>query len=346
MTTYLGKSCSFGLPRVPFVNCCQFMYLVISLLVLRAGCRIWLYQFLIIAYLFTLIFSSSCAIALMCSSSAILFYEPRHDKTNKMSVRPAKTQISLGIRPVWSEFSLCAQWVAKVSSCGQRRLWSDWADAQADLSLRWAHTHFVGFVMSRLILFLHLFSISGSTWKVILDQFYTSIFLGYSSLKSLLLVNIIYSPWMVRRFPMISKSCFKFFIWAIVAVLFYLSYFFCQMFNTPTVLLLLMIVDISFIYMFTSAWFTDKRKVVKFLATIASLPIGRTKSSLWMNSCQSTIWTRLRRIQLLLQVSLSVQYMFLYFQPYACCCRLLCLLLPWVLSDLLVSFFCCGSFCF
>ena len=30
MTTYLGKSCSFCLPRVPFVNCRQFMYLVIS----------------------------------------------------------------------------------------------------------------------------------------------------------------------------------------------------------------------------------------------------------------------------------------------------------------------------
>ena len=27
-------------------------------------------------------------------------YVPRHDKTNKVSVRPAKTQISLGIRPV------------------------------------------------------------------------------------------------------------------------------------------------------------------------------------------------------------------------------------------------------
>ena len=26
MTTCLGKSCSFGLPRMPFVNCCQFMY--------------------------------------------------------------------------------------------------------------------------------------------------------------------------------------------------------------------------------------------------------------------------------------------------------------------------------
>ena len=54
MTTYLGKSCSFCLPRVPFVNCRQFMYLVISLLVLRAGYGIKLYQFLIIAYLFTL----------------------------------------------------------------------------------------------------------------------------------------------------------------------------------------------------------------------------------------------------------------------------------------------------
>ena len=53
MTTCLGKSCSFGLPRVPFVNCCQFMYLVISLLVLRAACGIWLYQFLIIDYPFT-----------------------------------------------------------------------------------------------------------------------------------------------------------------------------------------------------------------------------------------------------------------------------------------------------
>ena len=27
-------------------------------------------------------------------------HEPRHDKTNKVSVRPAKTQISLGNRPV------------------------------------------------------------------------------------------------------------------------------------------------------------------------------------------------------------------------------------------------------
>ena len=45
MSTCLGKSCAFGLPRVSFVNCCQFMYLVISLLEMRAGYGIWLYQF-------------------------------------------------------------------------------------------------------------------------------------------------------------------------------------------------------------------------------------------------------------------------------------------------------------
>ena len=37
-------------------------------------------------------------------------------KPTKWHVRPAKTQISLGIRPVWSESSLRAQWVAKNTS--------------------------------------------------------------------------------------------------------------------------------------------------------------------------------------------------------------------------------------
>ena len=72
-----------------------------------------------------------------------------HDKTNKMSVRPAKTRISLGIRPVWSFFPVHMKkpWVLSYPLSTQRRLWSDWADAQADLS--W---HFVGFVMRWLIL--------------------------------------------------------------------------------------------------------------------------------------------------------------------------------------------------
>ena len=32
--------------------------------------------------------------------------EPPHDKTNNVAVRQAKTQISLGIRPVWSVFAV------------------------------------------------------------------------------------------------------------------------------------------------------------------------------------------------------------------------------------------------
>ena len=58
-------------------------------------------------------------------------------KPTKWSVRPAKTQIC----PVWSEYSLSA-W-RKLGSLATRwahsKDWSDWADAQADLSLHWAH---------------------------------------------------------------------------------------------------------------------------------------------------------------------------------------------------------------
>ena len=80
-------------------------------------------------------------------------FELWHDKTNKISVCPAKTQISLGIHPVWLEFAVRMKkpWVLSYPLSTQQRLWSDWADAQADLSLHWAHTHFVGFVTSRLI---------------------------------------------------------------------------------------------------------------------------------------------------------------------------------------------------
>ena len=97
-------------------------------------------------------------------------------KPTKWHVRPAKTPISLGIRPVWSESSLSA-WRKRGSLATNRvhrPVWSEsslatWgkrgslatnrahsqnrsglADAQADLSLRLAHSHFVGFDMRRL----------------------------------------------------------------------------------------------------------------------------------------------------------------------------------------------------
>ena len=48
-------------------------------------------------------------------------------------------------------------WVLSYPLNAQRRLWSDWANAQADLSLRWAHSHLVGFVVRWLILRIQVY---------------------------------------------------------------------------------------------------------------------------------------------------------------------------------------------
>ena len=53
--------------------------------------------------------------------------EPPHDKTNKMTVHPAKTQVSLGIRPVRSVFAVRMKkaWVFSYPLSVQQRLCSD-----------------------------------------------------------------------------------------------------------------------------------------------------------------------------------------------------------------------------
>ena len=78
-------------------------------------------------------------------------YEPEHDKTNWL-VRAAKTQISLGLAQIIGVFAVRMKkpWVLSYSLIAQRRLWSDWADARANLSLRWAHRSFC-FVVLRFI---------------------------------------------------------------------------------------------------------------------------------------------------------------------------------------------------
>ena len=78
-------------------------------------------------------------------------YEPRHDKTNKMAVCPAKTQISLGTRPVWSESSLSA-W---------RKLGS--------VTIHWARMPRLSWVFAGRTLILLVLSCRGSTML----RFYT-----------------------------------------------------------------------------------------------------------------------------------------------------------------------------
>ena len=96
-------------------------------------------------------------------------YEQPHDKTNKMTGRPAKTQISQGIRPVWSAFSLSA-WRKLGLFC-----LPFWVLSYPWLATHWAHSedydqtvriprliwvfaghpgHIVGFIVQRLKYFL------------------------------------------------------------------------------------------------------------------------------------------------------------------------------------------------
>ena len=68
-------------------------------------------------------------------------------KPTKWHVHPVKTQTSPGIHPVWSVSAVHMKkpWVLSFPLSAQRRLCSDWADSQADLSLRWAHKSFCWF---------------------------------------------------------------------------------------------------------------------------------------------------------------------------------------------------------
>ena len=69
---------------------------------------------------------------------------------------PSEDSDQPGHPPVWSESSLSA-W-RKLRSLdthwAHSELWSEGASTQSDQSLRWAHSHFVCFVMSRLIFVL------------------------------------------------------------------------------------------------------------------------------------------------------------------------------------------------
>ena len=105
----------------------------------------------------------------------IAIYVPPHDKTNKMACAPAKTQISLGIRPVWSVFTVRMKkvWVLSYPLSAQRRLWSDWADAQADLSLRWRTCHLLVLPWGGSYLNLHtrIRAVRPSTCNVVRNAF-------------------------------------------------------------------------------------------------------------------------------------------------------------------------------
>ena len=81
-------------------------------------------------------------------------FEPHHDRTNKMTCAPSEDSDQPGHLPSLIRVFTVHMKKALVLSyplSTQRRLWSDWADAQADLRLHWVHRSFCWFVMRRLI---------------------------------------------------------------------------------------------------------------------------------------------------------------------------------------------------
>ena len=97
-------------------------------------------------------------------------FEPEHDKPNKIICAPSEDSDQPGHPPsltrVFAVRSMSGQG-PKMSSCGQWKLWSDMADTQADLSLRWAHTSFCLFCCAVTHLFVFTCDvITGITnWK-------------------------------------------------------------------------------------------------------------------------------------------------------------------------------------
>ena len=75
-------------------------------------------------------------------------FQPPHDKTNNMVRAPSDNSDQPEHPPsLIRVFSVRMKkpWVLSYPSSAQRRLWSDWADTQAELSLRWARMPFCWF---------------------------------------------------------------------------------------------------------------------------------------------------------------------------------------------------------
>ena len=119
---------------------------------------------LIVMYLFQI--QVFCPIILPgdgLSSEISVTFAPPHDKTNKMVCASREDSDQPGHPPsLIKVFAVRMKkpWVLSYPMSAHRILWSDWIDAQADLSLRWAHS-LVGFVM-RMSLCLRYCSMYGS----------------------------------------------------------------------------------------------------------------------------------------------------------------------------------------
>ena len=132
-------------------------------------------------------------------------------KPTKSPVRPAKTQISLGIRPVWSESSLCSQWEVK----DQRFLHADSKDSDQTgwmPRLIWVFAgrtgHFVGFVMRQLIWICSCLILTSSFTKSVRSHLccITACFLFQNSRNRVPIIHVVDHMSHIMRKP-VSALC-------------------------------------------------------------------------------------------------------------------------------------------
>ena len=106
--------------------------------------------------------------------------------------------------------------------CAQRILRSAWASVQTDLSLGWAHIHFVGFVMRRLI-----YQTPQQRWlPVSLTSGITAGTEGMQLLRSLLIRNFFYNVCFGAATGRNKKHCVQIFRTRTFTVFFFFFFFF------------------------------------------------------------------------------------------------------------------------
>ena len=150
-----------------------------------------------------------------------LTFELRHDKTNKMDVRPAKTQISLGIRPVWSVFAVCMKKAWSLATLWAQSEDSDQTGQMPRLMWVFAgHTyHFVGVVMMRLVY-----------PKQFLQPYFMTRFVSWeiqSQFQSFFCLKELFSSHLDMY---IFLKLILFFIWGLFGIFYYYYYFLIEHF--------------------------------------------------------------------------------------------------------------------
>ena len=133
--------------------------------------------------------------------------KPPHDKTSKMACALSNDSDQPGHPPsLIRVFAVRMKkaWVLSYPLSARRRLWSDWADSEADPSLRWTHCHFVGFVMRQLrFLFMMRLTLTSVTQAKTLKKMEAK----DSGFRALLSLNAVY----IRK--MLSKSVIFYMEW-------------------------------------------------------------------------------------------------------------------------------------